>query len=197
MVSDTKRSLITAVESYYFATYVTKDYMDRAFDITLESLTNLFDPTMGVKRVIWSKNLKIQPAILKRPPLCQPGSGPAAGGRRRGGGRDQASPAVLRLPEHRAPRQSIDRAGCQSGHHRGAKTVRDYASTSARIAPPLRRSRAGGDTLQRSEHQCSRNQQLAEVRSSCRGFSRRFRRHAINDRPSERIGRLVSFPAAW
>jgi peptide/nickel transport system substrate-binding protein len=48
-----------AVESYDFATYVTKAYTDRAFDITLESLTNLFDPTVGVQRVFWSKNFKI------------------------------------------------------------------------------------------------------------------------------------------
>ncbi|WP_422099253.1 ABC transporter substrate-binding protein [Variovorax sp.] len=48
-----------AVESYDFATYVTKAYTERAFDITLESLTNLFDPTVGVQRVFWSKNFKV------------------------------------------------------------------------------------------------------------------------------------------
>ena len=48
-----------AIENYDFATYVTKAYTDRAFDITLESLTNLFDPTVGVQRVFWSKNFKI------------------------------------------------------------------------------------------------------------------------------------------
>jgi peptide/nickel transport system substrate-binding protein len=47
------------VESYDFATYVTKAYTERAFDITLESLTNLFDPTVGVQRVFWSKNFKV------------------------------------------------------------------------------------------------------------------------------------------
>jgi peptide/nickel transport system substrate-binding protein len=48
-----------AIENYDFATYVTKAYTDRAFDITLESLTNLFDPTVGVQRVFWSKNFKV------------------------------------------------------------------------------------------------------------------------------------------
>ena len=47
------------VESYDFATYVNKAYTERAFDITLESLTNLFDPTVGVQRVFWSKNFKV------------------------------------------------------------------------------------------------------------------------------------------
>ena len=47
------------VESYDFATYTKKVYTDRAFDITAESLLNLFDPTLGVQRVFWSKNFKI------------------------------------------------------------------------------------------------------------------------------------------
>ncbi|QEI07666.1 ABC transporter substrate-binding protein [Pigmentiphaga aceris] len=42
-----------------FATYVTRVYTDRAFDITLENLTNVFDPTIGVQRVFWSKNFKV------------------------------------------------------------------------------------------------------------------------------------------
>lgn len=36
-----------------------KAYTDRAFDITLEALSNTFDPTVGVQRVFWSKNFKI------------------------------------------------------------------------------------------------------------------------------------------
>lgn len=47
------------IESYDFATYVKKAYTDRAFDITLEALANVFDPTVGVQRVFWSKNFKI------------------------------------------------------------------------------------------------------------------------------------------
>jgi peptide/nickel transport system substrate-binding protein len=47
------------IQSYDFATYVKKAYTDRAFDITLEALANVFDPTVGVQRVFWSKNYKI------------------------------------------------------------------------------------------------------------------------------------------
>ena len=47
------------VENYDFATYVNKVYTERAFDLTLESLANMFDPTVGVQRVFWSKNFKI------------------------------------------------------------------------------------------------------------------------------------------
>ncbi|MFL7905258.1 ABC transporter substrate-binding protein [Azospirillum argentinense] len=47
------------IESYDFATYTTKAYTERAFDITLEALANVFDPTVGVQRVFWSKNFKI------------------------------------------------------------------------------------------------------------------------------------------
>jgi len=47
------------IESYDFATYVKRAYTDRAFDITLEALSNTFDPTVGVQRVFWSKNFKI------------------------------------------------------------------------------------------------------------------------------------------
>lgn len=47
------------IQSYDFATYVKKAYTDRAFDITLEALSNTFDPTVGVQRVFWSKNFKI------------------------------------------------------------------------------------------------------------------------------------------
>jgi len=47
------------IENYDFATYVGKVYTERAFDVTLESLANIFDPTVGVQRVFWSKNFKV------------------------------------------------------------------------------------------------------------------------------------------
>ncbi|MFT3959843.1 ABC transporter substrate-binding protein [Propionivibrio sp.] len=47
------------IENYDFATYTTKAYTDRAFDVTLEALANMFDPTVGVQRVFWSKNFKV------------------------------------------------------------------------------------------------------------------------------------------
>lgn len=42
-----------------FSTYIQKAYTGREFDITLESLSNTFDPTPGFQRVFWSKNYKI------------------------------------------------------------------------------------------------------------------------------------------
>jgi peptide/nickel transport system substrate-binding protein len=41
-----------------FAAYVKQVYTDRQFDLTIESLTNVFDPTVGVQRGYWSKNFK-------------------------------------------------------------------------------------------------------------------------------------------
>ncbi len=50
-----------AVDFQYFdfSTYIQKAYTARDFDITLESLSNTFDPTPGVQRVFWSKNFRI------------------------------------------------------------------------------------------------------------------------------------------
>lgn len=42
-----------------FSTYIQKAYTGREFDLTLESLSNTFDPTPGVQRAFWSKNFKI------------------------------------------------------------------------------------------------------------------------------------------
>lgn len=47
------------IQRFDFATYVKTVYTDRAFDLTSESLSNAFDPTVGVQRVYWSKNYKI------------------------------------------------------------------------------------------------------------------------------------------
>ena len=41
-----------------FAAYVKTVYTDRTFDITIESLQNTFDPTVGVQRGYWSKNFR-------------------------------------------------------------------------------------------------------------------------------------------
>jgi peptide/nickel transport system substrate-binding protein len=60
------------VESYDFATYTKKVYTDRAFDITAESLLNLFDPTLGVQRVFWSKNFKIGLPFSNTPHYVNP-----------------------------------------------------------------------------------------------------------------------------
>lgn len=47
------------IQAYDFATYIQRVYTARDFDITLESLSNTFDPTPGVQRAYWSKNFKI------------------------------------------------------------------------------------------------------------------------------------------
>ena len=47
------------VQNLEFAAYVKAVYADRAFDMTVESLTNVFDPTVGVQRGYWSKNFRV------------------------------------------------------------------------------------------------------------------------------------------
>ncbi len=47
------------IHTYDFSAYVKAAYTDRAFDMTVESLANAFDPTVGVQRVYWSKNFKL------------------------------------------------------------------------------------------------------------------------------------------
>ncbi|RWR04594.1 ABC transporter substrate-binding protein [Paenirhodobacter populi] len=47
------------IQRFDFATYVKTVYTDRAWDLSIESLSNMFDPTVGVQRVYWSKNFKI------------------------------------------------------------------------------------------------------------------------------------------
>jgi peptide/nickel transport system substrate-binding protein len=41
-----------------FATYVKRVYTDRDFAFTTNSMTNTFDPTVGVQRLYWSKSFK-------------------------------------------------------------------------------------------------------------------------------------------
>jgi peptide/nickel transport system substrate-binding protein len=47
-----------AVRSQDFAAYAKRVYTDRAFDFAANSMTNTFDPTIGVQRLYWSKNFK-------------------------------------------------------------------------------------------------------------------------------------------
>jgi peptide/nickel transport system substrate-binding protein len=61
-----------AVETYDFATYVKKAYTDREWDITAESLTNIFDPSVGVQRIFWSKNFKIGLPFSNAPHYSNP-----------------------------------------------------------------------------------------------------------------------------
>lgn len=47
------------IQRFDLATYLNVVYRDRAFDLTIESLSNTFDPTLGVQRAYWSKNFRI------------------------------------------------------------------------------------------------------------------------------------------
>ena len=47
------------IESYDLPTFLTRVYTDRDFDLVVESLSNTFDPSLGVQRAYWSKNFKI------------------------------------------------------------------------------------------------------------------------------------------
>lgn len=46
------------VRSQDFATYTKRIYTDRDFDFAYEGMSNLFDPTVGVQRLYWSKNFR-------------------------------------------------------------------------------------------------------------------------------------------
>lgn len=53
-----KVGIQVTLRSQDFATYVKRVYTDRDFDFTLNGMSNLFDPTVGVQRLYWSKNFK-------------------------------------------------------------------------------------------------------------------------------------------
>ncbi|ABQ36855.1 MAG: ABC transporter substrate-binding protein [Bradyrhizobium sp.] len=55
----TKLGIAVDFQFFDFSTYINKTYTGREFDITLESLSNTFDPTPGIQRAFWSKNFKI------------------------------------------------------------------------------------------------------------------------------------------
>jgi peptide/nickel transport system substrate-binding protein len=46
------------VRAQDFATYTKRIYTDRDYDFAFEGFSNLFDPTVGVQRLYWSKNFK-------------------------------------------------------------------------------------------------------------------------------------------
>lgn len=48
--------IAVTLRSQDFATYVKRVYTDRDFDFTFNGMSNLFDPTVGVQRLYWSKN---------------------------------------------------------------------------------------------------------------------------------------------
>ncbi|MFB9948693.1 ABC transporter substrate-binding protein [Rhizobium puerariae] len=46
------------INSSDFATYVQRIYKERAFDLDVQTLVNGYDPTDGIQRAYWSKNIK-------------------------------------------------------------------------------------------------------------------------------------------
>jgi len=54
-----KLGIAVDFQFFDFSTYINKAYTVRDFDITLESLSNTFDPTSGIQRAFWSKNFRI------------------------------------------------------------------------------------------------------------------------------------------
>jgi peptide/nickel transport system substrate-binding protein len=55
----TRNGIAVDFQFFDFTTNIQKTYTGREFDITLESLSNTFDPTPGVQRTLWSKNFKV------------------------------------------------------------------------------------------------------------------------------------------
>jgi len=55
----TKVGIGIDLQIFDFTTYITRTYTGREFDLTIEALSNLFDPNLGVQRAYWSKNFKI------------------------------------------------------------------------------------------------------------------------------------------
>jgi peptide/nickel transport system substrate-binding protein len=53
-----KVGIDVTIRSQDFATYIKRVYTDRQFDFTNNSMSNLFDPTLGVQRLYWSRNFK-------------------------------------------------------------------------------------------------------------------------------------------
>lgn len=54
-----KIGIEVTVRTQDFATYIHRVYADRDFDFTFNSMSNLFDPTVGVQRLYWSKNFRV------------------------------------------------------------------------------------------------------------------------------------------
>ncbi|MZI90626.1 ABC transporter substrate-binding protein [Dickeya dianthicola] len=53
-----KVGIEVTIRSQDFATYVKRVYTDRDFEFTNHSISNLFDPTVGVQRLYWSQAFK-------------------------------------------------------------------------------------------------------------------------------------------
>jgi peptide/nickel transport system substrate-binding protein len=47
-----------AVRTQDFGAYIKRIYTDRLFSLTVSRMNNMFDPSVGVQRVYWSKNFR-------------------------------------------------------------------------------------------------------------------------------------------
>ncbi|WP_421359896.1 ABC transporter substrate-binding protein [Agrobacterium rosae] len=54
-----KIGVAVEIRKYDLPTYLKTVYTDRAFDLVVESLSNTFDPSLGIQRAYWSKNFKL------------------------------------------------------------------------------------------------------------------------------------------
>lgn len=54
-----KIGIAVEINKYDLPTFLKTVYTDRAFDLVVESLSNTFDPSLGIQRAYWSKNFKI------------------------------------------------------------------------------------------------------------------------------------------
>ena len=109
------------IENYDFATYVKKAYAERAFDITLESLSNTFDPTVGVQRVFWSKNFKVGLPFSNVAHYVNPEADRLLEAAFRRHKRGRAAPAIPRSAEGCPPGHSVHRVWRQPADHRGLR----------------------------------------------------------------------------
>ncbi|RWX81356.1 ABC transporter substrate-binding protein [Neorhizobium lilium] len=53
-----KVGIDVVIRTQDFAAYTKRIYTDRDFDFAFEGMSNLFDPTVGVQRLYWSKNFR-------------------------------------------------------------------------------------------------------------------------------------------
>ena len=51
-----RAGIAVEVRAQDMGSFVKRVYTDRAFDFTVNGASNLFDPTVGVQRLYWSKN---------------------------------------------------------------------------------------------------------------------------------------------
>ena len=92
------------VRAQDLSAFTKRIYTDREFDFTYNGHSNLFDPTVGVQRIYWSKNFKKGVPFSNGSQLQQPQGRCAARGRRGRERSGQAQGDVHGVPEDLSPR---------------------------------------------------------------------------------------------